>query len=171
MTKSRKALFVFLINAAIFFILLLFHYSGASIRIATANPISALALLVAVIMFSSELTGVCAGVILGVFMDSVSMTPQGFNTVTLMLLSFAATIISHYVFNRNIQSAATLCLLFVTVYFLARWLVVFAFSGDIEGGFNYLITTAAPSDIYTTVFIVPFFYLERYLFSKIDNVR
>ncbi|MBR4909959.1 MAG: hypothetical protein IKZ47_01385 [Clostridia bacterium] len=171
MKKNRKALLIALLNAAIFFILLLFHYSGASIKIAGANPISALALLVAVIMFSSELTGVCAGILTGIVMDGVAATPAGFNTVVLMLLSFAAAILSHYIFNRNVQSAATLCLLFTVVYYIARWLVTFAFAGDLEGGFNYLIVTAAPSAVYTTLFIIPFYYLQKYLFSKINSVR
>ena len=171
MTKSRKSLLIFLLNAAIFFTLFLFHYSGASIRIANANPISVLALLVAVIMFSSERTGVCTGIALGILLDSVSMTPVGFNTVALTFISFGAVIVSHYLFNRNLKSAVTLCLLCVVVYYIARWFAGFVFAAGIQSGLNYLITAAAPSAVYTTLFIFPFFYLERYLFSKISNVR
>ena len=167
MTKPQKTFLLSLFNAALFLVLILFHYSGASIKISGANPMSALALLVAVIMFSGELGGVLAGTALGIVLDSVSATPTGFNTVTLIVISFSGTLISHYLFNRNLKSAIALCLICATAYFVARWLVCFAFAGDTEGSFYYLIRYAVPSAVYTTVFIIPFFFTEKYLFSKI----
>lgn len=167
MASGKKTFLISLINAALFLVLILFHYSGASIKISGANPMSALALLVAVIMFSGELGGVLAGTVLGIVLDSVSSTPMGFNTVTLIIISFSATLVSHYLFNRNLKSAIALCLMCALFYFGARWLVGFAFAGDVEGSFEYLIRYAVPSAVYTTVFIVPFFFMEKYLFSKI----
>ena len=146
-------------------VLILFHYSGASISIGSANPMAALALVVAIIMFSGEIPGVLTGISLGVILDSVASTPIGFNTVTLTVISFAAALISHYLFNRNIKAALTLCLLCASAYFVARWLVGFAFAGDIKNSFKYLIRYAAPSALYTTLFMVPFFYIERRLFK------
>ncbi|MBR5923615.1 MAG: rod shape-determining protein MreD [Clostridia bacterium] len=162
--SNKKAALIFLINAAMFTVLILFHYSGASIKIMNANPLSALALLITVIMFSSELTGVLTGVAVGIVLDSVAATPPGFNTAVLTLISFGAAIISHYLFNRNLKAALTLCLIASAVYFAARWLVGFAFAGDINASLNYLFRYAAPSAIYTAVFAVPFFYLEKRLF-------
>ena len=163
--SNKKTALIFLINAALFAVLVLFHYSGASIKIMNANPLSALALLVTVIMFSSELTGVLTGVAIGIVLDSVAATPPGFNTAVLTLISFGATIVSHYLFNRNLKAALTLCLISAAVYFAARWLVCFAFAGDVESSINYLLRYAAPSAIYTAVFAAPFFYLEKRLFS------
>ena len=166
---NRKTFLVSLFNAALFTVLILFHYSGASIKIMNANPISALALLVALIMFTSELGGVLTGVTVGIVIDSVAATPNGFNTVTLTLISFGAAIASHYLLNRNIKAAVTLCLICAALYFAARWLVTFAFAGDIAGSLTYLIRYAAPSAVYTTVFVIPFFYIERQLFSKLNK--
>lgn len=166
MVKNKHTIFIFLLNTLIFTVLILFHYSGASIKISSANPLAALALLVAVIMFSSELAGVLTGLALGVILDSVTSTPIGFNTVTLTVISFAAALISHYLFNRNIKSALTLCLLFSFAYFFARWLVGFAFAGDIKDSFIYLIRYAAPSAIYTTVFMLPFYFMEKQIFKE-----
>ena len=164
MQKTKKTFFIIVINALLLSCLLLFHYSGASIAISTANPMAALSLLVAIIMFSSEIAGVLTGLLLGIILDSVTSTPIGFNTLTLTLISFAAALISHYLFNRNLKSALTLCLLFSLAYFFARWLVGFAFAGDINDSFLYLIRYAVPSAVYTSVFIVPFFYLEKLVF-------
>lgn len=165
MARPRKTLIIFLINAAMLAVLLLFHYSGSSISIASANPMAALALVVAIIMFSGELPGVLTGMSLGVILDSVTSTPIGFNTVTLTVISFTAALIAHYLFNRNIKSALTLCLLCAAAYFFARWLVGFAFAGDIKDSFKYLIRYALPSAVYTTLFIIPFFYIEKRLFK------
>ena len=105
MVKSKRNYPALILNTVMLVSLLLFHYSGASIAISTANPMSALALLVAIIMYSSEVTGVLTGVLLGVVLDSVTSTPIGFNTVTLTVISFAASLVSHYLFNRNLKSS------------------------------------------------------------------
>lgn len=167
MKSRKKQFFIAFINAVLFTILILFHFSGASIKIGGANPFTVLALLVAVIIFSSEFTGVLTGALIGIILDSVTSTPVGFNTITLILISFLATLISHYIFNKNLKAALTLCLICAALYFSARWLVGFAFTGDIAGSFTYLLSYAATSAVYTTVFIIPFFYIEKHLFSKI----
>lgn len=166
MANIKKAFLIFFVNAAILTVLILFHYSGASIAISTANPMAALALLVAFIMFSSEIAGVLTGLAIGIVLDSVTSTPIGFNSLTLTVISLAAVLISHYLFNRNIKSALTLCLLCSFAYFFARWLVGFAFTGNTEDSFVYLIRYAAPSAVYTTVFIIPFFYIEKRIFKE-----
>ena len=163
--SNKKTALILLINAAMFTVLILFHYSGASIKIMNANPFGALALLITLIMFSSELTGVLTGVAVGIVLDSVAATPPGFNTAVLTLVSFGATIVSHYLFNRNLKAALTLCLIAAAVYFAARWLVCFAFAGSVESSINYLFRYAAPSAIYTAVLAVPFFCIEKRLFS------
>lgn len=154
-----------------FLLLILFHYSGPSIKIFRASPMSVLALLVALIMFSSELSGVLTGMGLGILLDSVSSTPIGFNTITLIIISFIATLVSHYLFNRNLKSALVLCLICAVLYFAARWLVGFALREDVVGSFNYLLRYAAGSAVYTTLFVIPFFYIEKALFSKLGIVR
>ena len=167
MKTLKKPLSVALINALLFTVLILIHYSGTTIKIGSANPFSALALLVAVIMFSSEVTGVLTGAIIGIVLDSITSTPVGFNTITLIVISFIATLVSHYLFNRNIKAALALCLICSALYFGARWLAGFAFAGDIAANFKYLLNYAATSAVYTSVFVVPFFYLERKLFKNI----
>ena len=168
MRKTKNTFFIIITNALMFTVLLLFHYSGATIAISTANPMAALALLAAIIMYAGEAAGVLTGVLLGIVLDSVTSTPIGFNTVTLTVLSFLAMLISHFLFNRNLKAALTLCLLFSFAYFFARWLVLFAFAGDTAGSYMYLIRYALPSAVYTTVFIIPFYYAEKFIFKKLN---
>lgn len=167
MKTLKKPLWVAIINTVLFSVLILLHYSGVTVKIGTANPFAALALLVAVIMFSNEVTGVLTGALIGIVLDSMTSTPIGFNTITLIIVSFCATLISHYLFNRNLKAAIALCLIFSALYFSARWMTVFALKSDIAASFKYLINYAATSTVYTTVFVIPFFYLEKKLFSNI----
>ncbi len=165
MVHRKRTVLTAVLNTAMFALLILFHYSGANIKILDANPMGVLALLVAFIMFAGELTGVLTGALIGILLDSVASTPIGFNTITLTLISLLAALVSHYLFNRNLKSALALCLLCSVLYFAARWLVCFAFSGDVAGSFNYLLRYGVGSAIYTTVFVIPFFYIEKRLFS------
>jgi len=166
MADIKKTFLIFFTNAVMLTVLILFHYSGASIAISTANPMAALALLVAIIMYSGEIAGVLTGLAVGIVLDSVTSTPPGFNSITLAIISLAAALISHYLFNRNIKSALTLCLICSFAYFFARWLAGFAFVGNTEDSFVYLIRYAAPSAVYTTVFMIPFFYIEKRIYRE-----
>ncbi len=169
MTDRKKVFLIFLINTLLFSVLILFHYAGNGIKIMNANPMSALALLVCIIMFSGELSGVITGIAVGVILDSVTSTPIGFNTITLAIISFIAVLISHFLFNRNIKSALVLCLICSALYFSARWIAGFAFAGDVRGSFGYLLRYALSSTVYTTVFAVPFFYIEKKLFKDLAS--
>ena len=171
MTNRKNSFLLFISNAALFIFLILFHYAGIPIKIMSANPMSVLALLVALVMFSGETAGVIAGAVTGIVLDSAASTPAGFNTIVFTVISFVAVLISKYLFNRNIKSAVILCLICSVMYFAARWLVCFAFKGDIAGSFNYLLRYAAGSALYTTLFVIPFFYIEKRLFSKLGTVR
>ena len=170
MKDRKKTLFIFIINAVIAGFLILLHYSGTSIKILNANPLSPLALLVALIMFSGEVTGMITGLAVGIILDGFAMTPAGFNTVVFATISFVAVLLSHYIFNRNLKSALMLCLICSMFYFFLRWLFVFAFSTDIADGLDYLIKNALGSSIYTAVLVVPFFFLEKRLFEN-SNIK
>lgn len=131
-----------------------------------ANPMLPLALLIPICMFSSEITAAISGLIVGIFMDSVAATPQGFNAITLMILGLVAALIIRHLFNNNILSSVALCALCTTVYFLLRFIFCFAFSVSLTENLTYLMQTAFPSVLYTAVLTVPFYYLERALYNK-----
>ena len=166
--KSRKNIFVLrLINAILFAVLIYIQYSSVfTLKIASANPLLPITLLISICMFCSELTATISGLIVGIFMDTVAATPQGFNAVVLMLLGLAASLIVRHLFNNNILSAISLCALCAAAYFIIRWIFCFAFSATLTENLTYLMQTVFPSVLYTCVFAVPFYCFEKFLYNK-----
>ena len=169
MVYHKNSFLLPLINAVLFVALVLIHYNGAfTIKIWQATPMLPLALLVAISMFSTEFTAALSGLAVGIFMDSAASTPQGFNAIIFLCLGLAVSLIVKHLFNNNVFSSCALCLLAAAAYFILRWLFCFAFSLSFSESLSYLLQIAFPSVIYTAIFIIPFYYLERYLFSKLD---
>lgn len=165
---SRKNIFKLrLINALLFAVLIYVQYNSVfTLNIARANPMLALALLVTVCMFCSEMTAAISGLIVGIFIDCVSMAPQGFNAILLMILGLLTSLVIRHLFNNNIFSAVALCALCTATYFLLRWVFCLAFSSSFTENITYLMQTAFPSVIYTAVLAIPFYYLEKLLYNK-----
>ncbi len=165
--KKKNTFRYFLINFLIFFILMLFHFSGnISLKIALAEPIPYISLLIAVSMFSSETAAAFSGLVLGFFADSVSAQSSVFNTVCLFLIALAVSVLMHFTFNNNIFSALALGVSGNIFYFLLNWLFFHCFNSGSENISYYLFRIGIPSAIYTAVFIVPFYYFERMLYKK-----
>lgn len=151
------------VNFLIFILALLLQYNDSfTIKIATANPMLPLAALVCFSMFASETASALTGLVIGIFADSAAGTPVGFNTILFFVISLAATLIVRYLFNNNYRSAIALVLLSALFYFTARWLISFAFGG-LETSLGYIMRFAIPSVIYTSLFAVPLYYLQKFL--------
>ncbi|MBR3969203.1 MAG: rod shape-determining protein MreD [Clostridia bacterium] len=165
---SRKNIFKLrLINALVFIVLFYIQYNGIfSIKIAQANPLLCIAFLVTMCMFCSELTSTITGLVLGIFIDTVTATPPGFNALLLMVLGLAVSLIVKHLFNNNIFSAIALCTMCATIYYLLRWLLHFAFVSSVAENLTYLLQIALPSVLYTVVFAVPFYYFQKALHKK-----
>ncbi len=169
MTDRKKTLLLGVINAAMFVVLILFHYNGVyTIKLGQANPLVVLSLLVAISMFSSELTSALTGFAVGIFMDSVASTPQGFHAILFFIIGLGVSLTVRHLFNNNIMSSIALCVISGTIYYISRWIIDLAFSLLFTESLSYFIRFALPSVLYTTVFIVPLYYLERYLFNKLS---
>lgn len=167
MTDRKKLLILRLINTIFFILLISFQYNSIfNIKILTANPMLPLSLLVAITIFSSELTAAISGLIIGIFIDSVSSAPSGFHGIIFLLLGLAVALTVRHLFNNNILSAIALCFLCGTLYYLAHWALFLAHNLSFIENLTYLMRTAFPSIIYTTVFIVPFYFLQKFLYNK-----
>lgn len=162
--SDRKLNFSFIsVNFLLFATALLIQYNDSfSVKIYSANPMLPLAVLVSFSMFSSEMSASFAGLLLGIFADSVSGMPIGFNTVLFFLIGLAVSLMVRYLFNNNYRCALMLCLLCAVTYFIARWLIGFAFGG-LQTSLGYLMRFAAPSIAYTCVFAIPLYYLQKFL--------
>ena len=136
--KNRKNILKLrLVNTLIFIALLFIQYNGVfTISISRASPMLPLALLVTICMFCSELTAAISGLIVGVFIDN------------------------------NIFASVALCALCTAFYLLLRWAFCIAFSANFSENLTYIMRTIFPSVLYTAVFSIPFYYLERKLYGK-----
>ena len=98
--------------------------------------------------------------------DAVANTPPGFNAIVFCFLGLLAVLVTKHLFNNNIISAITLCVLCALLYFLLRWIFCYAFSLSFTENLTYIINTVIPSCVFTAIFIIPFYYLEKALYKK-----
>ncbi len=167
MTDQKKILILRLINTLLFLIVIAFQYNSVfEIKILSANPLLPLALLVPFCMFASEINCAITGLAVGIFVDCVASTPQGFNTIFFMLMSIVVCLIAKHLFNNNIFAAFALCFIFSALYFFSRWILSMAFSLTLIENLTYLMRYALPSALYTAVLSIPLYLLQKYLFSR-----
>lgn len=167
MTDRKKLFTLGIINLIIFIIFVTLQYSPViSLKIMNASPMLPLCLLVAISMFSSELTSAFSGLAVGIFIDATAATPSGFNSVCFLVIGLAVSLISKHLFNNNIFSSLALCGMCSLFYGLLR----FAFWGASPLSFSerlgFLMRYIFPSAVYTTLLIIPLYYLEKYLYNK-----
>ncbi len=148
------------------FMLYLLDSTGVmTLKIGTAHPVLLIPFLVATAMAAREWVGLLFGAIFGIMLDITAASSFCFNLVILLLIGCICGLLCSYVVNDNIFSAIVLSLSAGLFYFLAKWLWFYIFSGRGEA-LNYLITYALPSAAYTALFILPFYYLVKFVSKK-----
>ena len=162
MVNSKPKISYIAVNFLLFIFALLLQYNDSfTIKIATANPMLPLAVLVCFSMFASETVSALTGLVVGIFADSAAGTPVGFNTILFFVIALAVSLTVRYLFNNNYRSA--IALNFSTLlYFTARWLLSFTFGG-LQTSLGYIMRFAIPSIVYTLFFAVPLYYLQKFL--------
>ncbi|MBQ7725686.1 MAG: hypothetical protein IJT66_00920 [Clostridia bacterium] len=164
MTEKKRILLIRFMGILPFFIILIAHYSPLfSLQIGGVSPLSILPLLTAFAMFETLPAAAIMGLFTGICMDSVSSETVCFHAIFLLVAATASSLLSNNLFNKNLQAAAVLSFLLTLIYYLLRWLLFYAFSTVITDRFIYLLYIAFPSVLYTELFIVPFYFLYRYL--------
>ena len=160
--KNRRAVALGLQIAALTLFAIL-HYSNLfSIKLANANPIPAISFIVAVSFFSGMWRGVTMAFIYGMFMDTIASGTVCFNTLVLTLVVLVCGVLTTYFFNRNIFAIIVLAFIGSAGYFVLKWFFLYLLRG-IAGQEYYLFSFALPSAIYTAAFIIPFYYIGKFL--------
>ncbi len=168
MNKKRHP-FIFTFNIALFFILILLHYTDkVGININGISPLLVLPLLTAFSIFHSPLASAVTGMLAGVFMDASTIGSYCFNAIILLCLGTAISVASNNLFNKNIWSAVVLSLLTSFIYHICQWLVFHFMGKGIADSITYLLGHAMPSALIGALFIFPFYYLYKY-FHKISS--
>ncbi len=154
------ALFNILIAAMIFLV----HYTPTiDISFFNISPMTLLPFVVAFSMHYEELSATIGCTVIGIFADSILSGSSCFHTILFFILGFAISLMLKYLLNNNLKCAIMLCFLASVLYFVLRWVFFHAFTG-MENSIEYLLQSALPSVLYTTVFIIPFYYLERVIY-------
>lgn len=160
---------VHIFNIALFFLVFLLHYNPhINISIKTATPLVLLPLIIAFSIFNSPLCSFAFGLVTGICMDAVAIGAICFNAIVIMLIAVFVSICSKSLFNRNIWAALILSIICAMLYFTLRWALFYAFSVGSHDSLAYLLGYAVPSAVYTGIFIVPFYFLYRFIDSKIN---
>ena len=163
MTARKKLLLLNLLNLGVIFVLFILRYSGVFVlKIGEVAPIIIIPLIVAISVFFGEFSGFIAGLFAGILMDTQVIGSSCFNIFALMLLGVLSGLCSTYLLNKNLKSAVCLSFGAAFLYFLFRYLILFAFKG-IAFNFDYFLFYFLPSVIYTSIFILPCYYFEKIL--------
>lgn len=163
LAKKRNPL-IFIINIALFFVVILFHTSEIiDISIKNATPMLLLPLITAFSLFSPMGSALAAGFISGALIDSIAQSSYCFNTVVLILIAVTVNLIANNLFNKNLFSAVVLCLMTCGVYYLLIWIFFHLVGRSVEDSLGYLLSYALPSALYSAVFILPFYCLYKFL--------
>ena len=168
MPKKNKWLLT-IANILIFFFLILFSISGVvDISIKNATPLVLIPLITAFSIFNSVGKSVFVGIVTGACLDSVQVGSYCFNTIAFLILAVLVYLIANNLFNKNVQSAITLCLIVSVLYFVVKWGIYYTVGLNMKDSAEYLLSYALPSSVYSTAFIIPLYYLYRF-FEKLEN--
>ncbi len=164
--KKHYPLIIFF-NILLFSAVLIIHsVDVVDISIKGATPFLILPLLTAFSFFHTFAVSAVTGFICGAFMDSVASGSYCFNSLALMLIAAAVSLFSETLFNRNIFAAVVLSLIASAVYFVALWVVFHAINRSVQDSLWYLLGYGLPSAVYSAVFVIPLFYLYRFIDNK-----
>ena len=163
MNVKHKSFTAAFINILLIILLAVLRYSGvATFKIGEAVPIILLPLIIAVSMFYTDNASLLAALLTGAFMDSLSADSSWYNTIFFVVAATVCNFLSNRFLNRNLKAAAYLTLIVSLIYFFLRYLIFFVFGG-VSVNYDYFVLYLIPSVVYTAVFIIPFYFLEKKL--------
>ena len=163
--QKRFSYFVYLGIAVLYFFIFIFsRIPGLSLTLFGITPILLIPALIAGAMFFKETFSLIMGIYVGVLLDSTTATGF-FNTAVFTVIGLAAGILASHLLNQNIRAAALLSLIMSFVYYFAKWFF-YILIGNEPQKLEYLFQISIPSCIYTAIFIIPFYYLFKFIYKK-----
>ena len=163
MSITRKRFVAALINVLLLCFAFFIRYSTTGfLNIGRAIPLILLPLAISISIFYSENVALAEGTIIGIFMDSVSAESSIYNTLFMIICCVVCNLLSARFFNRNFRSALCLSAGMSFLYFTLKYTIFFAFSGVLVN-YDYFTLYLIPSAVYTAVWILPFYLLNKKL--------
>ena len=162
--KHTSTFFIWV--SAIGFALFLFDSTGIlTLRMGDARPILLIPLLLADAMAAREWIGLIYGAVFGILLDTTGYESFCFNMIMLVIIGCLCGLLCSFYVNDNIYAAIVLSFIANLFYFVVRWFFFFVCAGRGES-LIYFTRYSFPTIIYNTVFIVPFYFLIKYISKK-----
>lgn len=164
--KNRKRFIAAFVNIMLLLAFFTLRYSGLSfLHIGRAVPLILLPLAISISVFYGENVGLLTGFFTGAFMDSVSSDSSCFNTLFMVMGCMACGLLSSRFLNKNLKASICLSVGISFAYFVLKYLIFFAFRG-LPVDYGYFTLYLIPSAAYTSVWILPFYFLNKKLSEK-----
>ncbi len=148
----------------LFFVFLLGRIPGLTLKIGEAMPLLIIPALVALCIFYKEWIGFFYGLFVGFLLDSVTVGSNFLSTFSVMVIAVFAGLMASYVININLKAALVLSLICSLLYYFSNWFFLIALSAE-QYKLYYLLKISLPGAVYTSVFIIPFFYLFKWFYK------
>lgn len=162
MKITRKRFAAAAINTFLLIFIFLLRSCNLLFSIGDAVPMLLLPLCISISMFFGENATLLCFLFAGLLTDSVSAHSSFFNTLFFVIIGVLCGRLASRVLNRNLKSALCLCTAVAFLYFFSMYLIFFAFGG-IHVNYDYFVTYLIPSAIYTALWIIPFYFLQKKL--------
>lgn len=141
-----------------------------TLEIKNATPLLLLPLIVSVAMAAREWVGLVFGGFCGIMLDITAAQSYFFNFLTLAVIGCACGLVCSYLVNNNFYSALLLSLSSSASYFIIHWLVFFLIPARSDS-LVFLLNYSLPSAVYTSLFIVPFYFAVRFLSRRTSYIE
>lgn len=165
--RFKKAI-AFLIYFVICAVILLLQSTGLiTLQIKTASTMLIIPATVYAGFYFGCYLGAVFGFVSGVLLDIYSSTLV-YNTVALAVCGFVCGIVVTYLFNRNLAAASVLNSVFSILYFLVKWLIVYAFSDPVPQ--FVLWNFCVPSAVYTAVCGIALYFVVMPSFKRLTTI-
>ena len=156
--------------AVLVFVTALFQHSGMVPSLFGAPAMLLVPLTVCIAMFERSISGMCFGVLAGVLWDFALSGGDGFFSVMLTAVGFAAGALTTFVFRNNIRAALILSFGALSLTNISYWLMFIVRKGY-EGGAELLFTRYIPSALYSLIFVFLYYYLVSFIFRTTAEKR
>ncbi len=143
---------------------------GVLPAVAGVRPLPVVALVCAFSTFNGVAPGFVFGLAAGVLMDLTSASPDGLHAILLALMGLVLALLSEYLFNQRLLTAALLAFFACGLYGLALFLFVELPKGY-EGVSGYLVKATLPAMLYTWLLVPLFYFLARYIRNAAQRDR
>ena len=163
MNAKRKGFIAAFVNILLIFTIFLLRYSaGVTLKIGGAVPMLLIPVIISVSIFFGENAAILYGLFAGFLTDAVTSDSYCFCTVFMVITAVVCNLLMNRFLNRNLKAAVCLSVCVSFGYFFLRFLVSFVFMG-VSVNYDYFIFYLIPSVVYTSVWIIPLYFLEKKL--------